>query len=122
MKTTLTLQSGSFYFTGYVSLVRGRAVTVDLGDLPIAELQALKRSIKSGVIKSSEDIGDYSKVEATVAEETLEVSEPEPVIAVEPVVVEATTPEPVDDTPKRKTTRKPIASKSDSADPETSDE
>lgn len=118
MKTTLTLQSGSFYFTGYVSLVRGRSVVVNLADLPAAELQALKRSVTSGVITSSESIGDYSKVESV---ETPAVAEPE-VKEAEATVVQETPEVEVEDTPKRKPTRKPTVSKADTDDADTAAE
>ena len=73
MKTTLTLNTGSFYFLSTVNLIKGVAAEVDLSTLSEGELKGVKAYIVSGNISSSEDITDYhAPVEETVEQKTEE--------------------------------------------------
>ena len=73
MKTTLTLNTGSFYFLSTVNLIKGVAAEVDLSTLSEGELKGVKAYIVSGNISSSEDITDYNApVEETVEQKTEE--------------------------------------------------
>ena len=73
MKTTLTLNTGSFYFLSTVNLIKGVAAEVDLSTLSEGELKGVKAYIVSGNISSSEDIIDYNApVEETVEQKTEE--------------------------------------------------
>ena len=73
MKTTLTLNTGSFYFLSTVNLIKGVAAEVDLSTLSEGELKGVKAYIASGNISSSEDITDYhAPVEETVEQKTEE--------------------------------------------------
>ena len=73
MKTTLTLNTGSFYFLSTVNLIKGVAAEVDLSTLSEGELKGVKAYIVSGNISSSKDITDYhAPVEETVEQKTEE--------------------------------------------------
>ena len=73
MKTTLTLNTGSFYFLSTVYLIKGVAAEVDLSTLSEGELKGVKAYIVSGNISSSEDITDYhAPVEETAEQKTEE--------------------------------------------------
>ena len=73
MKTTLTLNTGSFYFLSTVNLIKGVVAEVDLSTLSEGELKGVKAYIVSGNISSSEDITDYhAPVEETAEQKTEE--------------------------------------------------
>ena len=60
MKTTLTLNTGTFYFMSSVNLVKGYPVEVDLTTLNPSELKNVKSYIDSGHITSSGDVSTFT--------------------------------------------------------------
>lgn len=96
MKTILTLKVGSFYFSGALSLNRGKSVEYDISTLTDKEFKALCSSVNAGIIKSSVDLSTYSLVAEDIQPVTTEVVA-EVVAVVEDIVIPTT--------PKRKTTK-----------------
>lgn len=60
MKTTLTLNNGTFYFMSNINLVKGIPAEVDLSALTEKEVRNVKSYVASGYITSSEDLSSYS--------------------------------------------------------------
>ena len=60
MKTTLTLNNGTFYFMSNINLVKGIPAEVDLSTLTEKEVGNVKSYVASGYITSSEDLSSYS--------------------------------------------------------------
>ena len=60
MKTTLTLNNGTFYFMSDINLVKGIPAEVDLSTLTEKEVRNVKSYVASGYITSSEDLTFYS--------------------------------------------------------------
>ena len=60
MKTTLTLNNGTFYFMSNINLVKGIPAEVDLSTLTEKEVKNVKSYVASGYITSSEDLSSYS--------------------------------------------------------------
>ena len=60
MKTTLTLNNGTFYFMSNINLVKGIPTEVDLSTLTEKEVKNVKSYVASGYITSSEDLSSYS--------------------------------------------------------------
>ena len=60
MKTTLTLNNGTFYFMSNINLVKGIPAEVDLSTLTEKEVRNVKSYVASGYITSSEDLSSYS--------------------------------------------------------------
>ena len=60
MKTTLTLNNGTFYFMSNINLVKGIPAEVDLSTLTEKEIRNVKSYVASGYITSSEDLSSYS--------------------------------------------------------------
>ena len=60
MKTTLTLNNGTFYFMSDINLVKGIPAEVDLSALTEKEVRNVKSYVASGYITSSEDLSSYS--------------------------------------------------------------
>ena len=60
MKTTLTLNNGTFYFMSDINLVKGIPAEVDLTTLTEKEVRNVKSYVASGYITSSEDLSSYS--------------------------------------------------------------
>ena len=60
MKTTLTLNNGTFYFMSNINLVKGIPTEVDLSTLTEKEVRNVKSYVASGYITSSEDLSSYS--------------------------------------------------------------
>lgn len=60
MKTTLTLNTGTFYFMSNINLVKGIPTEVDLSTLTEKEVRNVKSYVASGYITSSEDLTSYS--------------------------------------------------------------
>ena len=60
MKTTLTLNNGTFYFMSNINLVKGIPAEVDLSSLTEKEVRNVKSYVASGYITSSEDLSSYS--------------------------------------------------------------
>ena len=60
MKTTLTLNNGTFYFMSDINLVKGIPAEVDLSTLTDKEVRNVKSYVASGYITSSEDLSSYS--------------------------------------------------------------
>ena len=60
MKTTLTLNNGTFYFMSDINLVKGIPAEVDLSTLTEKEVRNVKSYVASGYITSSEDLSSYS--------------------------------------------------------------
>ena len=59
MKTTLTLNNGTFYFMSNINLVKGIPTEVDLSTLTEKEVKNVKSYVASGYITSSEDLSSY---------------------------------------------------------------